>query len=733
MRTSQIMMRRSLAPGLITLQDDVYNLQQRITQPGLAGNVPPPPVIEGADIDNITIGGVEFNTNPPGVAEGVTITTGSFFDQIFADVEWTAAAVDDDADIGESTNWTIMLAKGDAPNNYEFIGMWTPAGTSYRLDNLEPNTDYVVKIQARSPLGLFGDETEWIPFSTGQDTTVPAAPVGLVMYGGAASVILRWTDNAEADVTLGRGLYELQLDTSNQFNSANFQRQRISGNVAVFGGLNAQQVWYGRVAAIDTSGNQGAWSPIANTVGGGVLGGWLVAQTVLNAALATNAVDQRALAALAVTSTHITDNAVTTPKILANAVVAGHIAADQITSWHIATNTITTNEIAAGQITSALIAARTIVGDDIAFGTLTGYEIAANTLTASHIQTNSLTADRLTTSSLTAATIRLNGGSITVGAIPTLAGMVINSQGIRAYASGGQTFAIDSSGSCSFTGAIQASYITSSVFNWGGGLLDDVGGLSFQMSGGGWDPKFAISFNTGASRQWAIWAPNSSSMYIQKTTSNQGAIYIYHDAIYMRGYNGGNIARFYYGGSGLDNGLDVYGWLTAGGVSGAVKNFIIDHPLDPDNKHLQHSVLESPDIAVFYRGEGRLVRGKVVVTLPDYFEALTHTEDRTVLLTPIDEPEMLAASRVVGGQFTVFGKKDCSFWWEVKAVRKDVERLVVEYDKHELAEAHEWMLAVARRESDGIDPLQVVVDEQRGSPDNDLMTLEEYVSAAPRN
>lgn len=116
------------------------------------------------------------------------------------------------------------------------------------------------------------------------------------------------------------------------------------------------------------------------------------------------------------------------------------------------------------------------------------------------------------------------------------------------------------------------------------------------------------------------------------------------------------------------------------------KHFLINHPLDLENKYLIHSTLEGPEIAVFYRGEAQLSNGEAIISLPDYFEALTRKENRTVLLTPKfsdDAPiSMLAASEVKDGTFTVkmIDSKNPSqkFYWEVKAVRADVEKLEVE-------------------------------------------------------
>jgi hypothetical protein len=112
------------------------------------------------------------------------------------------------------------------------------------------------------------------------------------------------------------------------------------------------------------------------------------------------------------------------------------------------------------------------------------------------------------------------------------------------------------------------------------------------------------------------------------------------------------------------------------------KNFRIVHPLDP-TKYLNHSSLESPDIAVFYRGEGQTSSGFTTITLPDYFEALTRPEGRTVLLTPLFEDDnesfgMVAAGRVHEGAFRVRSDNPAQrFYWEVKAIRADVDELEI--------------------------------------------------------
>ena len=119
------------------------------------------------------------------------------------------------------------------------------------------------------------------------------------------------------------------------------------------------------------------------------------------------------------------------------------------------------------------------------------------------------------------------------------------------------------------------------------------------------------------------------------------------------------------------------------------KNFKIDHPLDPDNKWLYHSTLEGPEVGVYYRGEAQLESGETLVVLPDYFEALTSTEGRTVILSNVGGFDKLAVKlqdgqQVKDGTFIVYSDDPASsqrFTWEVTAVRKIAPPFFVEKAK----------------------------------------------------
>jgi hypothetical protein len=125
-----------------------------------------------------------------------------------------------------------------------------------------------------------------------------------------------------------------------------------------------------------------------------------------------------------------------------------------------------------------------------------------------------------------------------------------------------------------------------------------------------------------------------------------------------------------------------YGVVVKGDLWARNKYFLIDHPTKQDHR-LIHACLEGPESAVYYRGEAQLARGRATIRLPEYFEALTRQEGRTVVLTPKGrEPFLLSYEDIVDGVLKVYGTcSDGSFAWEVKAVRADVERLEVEKKK----------------------------------------------------
>lgn len=94
--------------------------------------------------------------------------------------------------------------------------------------------------------------------------------------------------------------------------------------------------------------------------------------------------------------------------------------------------------------------------------------------------------------------------------------------------------------------------------------------------------------------------------------------------------------------------VEIFGNLSKSGGS-----FKIDHPLDPANKYLSHSFVESPDMKNMYDGSIVTDRtGIAVVTLPDWFEALNR--DFRYQLTVIGQfAQAIIAREVINNQFII--------------------------------------------------------------------------------
>jgi hypothetical protein len=113
--------------------------------------------------------------------------------------------------------------------------------------------------------------------------------------------------------------------------------------------------------------------------------------------------------------------------------------------------------------------------------------------------------------------------------------------------------------------------------------------------------------------------------------------------------------------------VNVSGNLSKGG--GAFK---IDHPLDPANKYLYHSFVESPDMMNVYNGNITTdANGEATVTLPDYFEALNR--DFRYQLTVIGQfAQAIIARKISGNSFTIkTDRPGVEVSWQVTGIRRD--------------------------------------------------------------
>jgi hypothetical protein len=144
----------------------------------------------------------------------------------------------------------------------------------------------------------------------------------------------------------------------------------------------------------------------------------------------------------------------------------------------------------------------------------------------------------------------------------------------------------------------------------------------------------------------------------------------------------GNFAAWLEGLVYIDGNLEVKGTISKGGGT-----FKIDHPLDPDNKYLYHSFVESPDMKNVYDGIATLdARGEAWVVLPDYFEALNR--DFRYQLTALGRPAptLYVADEVSGNRFRIAGgTAGQRVSWLITGIRQDTwareHPMQVEVDK----------------------------------------------------
>ena len=165
--------------------------------------------------------------------------------------------------------------------------------------------------------------------------------------------------------------------------------------------------------------------------------------------------------------------------------------------------------------------------------------------------------------------------------------------------------------------------------------------------------------------------------------------------------NSGNGTNYggYFAANGI-NGRGVFGYAQSSGyagyfdghlhatgaITGASKSFKIDHPLDPENKYLLHTSVESPDMMNIYNGNATTnADGDAIVVLPDWFEVLN--QDFRYQLTVIGEfAQAIVSEKINNNQFSIkTNKPNIEVSWQVTGIRHDAwandNRTVVEQNK----------------------------------------------------
>ncbi len=215
------------------------------------------------------------------------------------------------------------------------------------------------------------------------------------------------------------------------------------------------------------------------------------------------------------------------------------------------------------------------------------------------------------------------------------------------------------------------------------GLTYGVYGMSASTSG------MAIYGNATATAGYAygVWAESSSPIGVGvrgETLATAGTSFgVYGNS---RSTDGRGVFGFATASTGTNYGVrgqtlstDGYGGYFSGDVhvSGTLSktsgSFLIDHPLDPENKLLRHNFVESPENLLIYRGKIQLNEdGRAIVEMPEYFASLTKEDEATIHLTAEGLPFLTGYQWDVDyAGFTAFGEPHREISWSVMAERDD--------------------------------------------------------------
>jgi hypothetical protein len=185
-----------------------------------------------------------------------------------------------------------------------------------------------------------------------------------------------------------------------------------------------------------------------------------------------------------------------------------------------------------------------------------------------------------------------------------------------------------------------------------------------------------------------------SGVYGKNTGSGFGVYAQSQDGTGLHAHSDTGLAAHLEGNVKISGDLTIGGDLQKGGGS-----FRIDHPLDPANKYLSHSFVESPDMKNVYDGVVVLDdKGEAEIELPDWFGALN--KDFRYQLTAIGAPapNLYIAEEISDdgaatsnynnnkSRFKIAGgTSGMKVSWQVTGIRKDpwanAHRISVEEDK----------------------------------------------------
>jgi hypothetical protein len=110
-----------------------------------------------------------------------------------------------------------------------------------------------------------------------------------------------------------------------------------------------------------------------------------------------------------------------------------------------------------------------------------------------------------------------------------------------------------------------------------------------------------------------------------------------------------------------------------GSLSKPGGGFAIDHPLDPVNRYLNHSFVESPERKNLYDGVVALDdEGRAEVALPEWFAALNRDLRYQLTAIGVPAPSLHVARELANGRFWIAGgAAGQTVSWQVSGIRDD--------------------------------------------------------------
>lgn len=171
------------------------------------------------------------------------------------------------------------------------------------------------------------------------------------------------------------------------------------------------------------------------------------------------------------------------------------------------------------------------------------------------------------------------------------------------------------------------------------------------------------------------------------------------------------------------------GLLWASSASSGVKSFLIDHPLDPANKFLEHSSVESDQRMNIYRGSVVTdANGRASIKLPSWFTALnTDIQYQLTVIDTADSEEFVLAKvtkKYDGGSFKIrTSAPNVEVNWQVSGRRHDPtsEHMPLQVERNKVGDQKGHYLvpeAYGKDESLAIGPHSVKpADQQFSKPE----------------